>query len=163
MGSKLEKFNFTNTDFFGKFKGLFLQNKYQATVVLLSVFIIFMLYSLLSDVIKTNKDMVYVTSQGITVDLTIDDIKKDMLVFQSMDPTGDEKSIKYQEILGKLNTLETKQRRLQDVAQLKRILQADYFKGFNIIAINNLAQFDDLSTGKKTRIFNINATEQQKL
>jgi hypothetical protein len=31
-----------------------------------------------------------------------------MAIFKTMDPTGDEKSMKYKEILGKLNTLEQK-------------------------------------------------------
>ncbi len=72
--------------------------------------------------------MVYITPEGISVDLTIDDIKKDIMMFQSMDPTGDEKSLQYQDIMNKLATLETKGRRLEDVAQLKTILKSDYYK-----------------------------------
>jgi len=45
-----------------------------------------------------------------------------------MDPTGDEKSLKYQDIMNKLTTLENKGRWLEDVAQLKKILRADYYK-----------------------------------
>ena len=111
-----------------KISSLFVRNKYQATVLLLTAVIIFLMYGLLSDVIKTNKDMVYITPEGISVDLTIDDIKKDIMMFQSMDPTGDEKSLQYQDIMNKLATLETKGRRLEDVAQLKTILKSDYYK-----------------------------------
>ena len=107
---------------------MFLRNKYQATVFLLSIVILFMLYSLLSELISTNNNTVYVTPQGVSVDITIDDIKKDIVLFQSMDPAGDEKSIKYQDIMNKLTTLESKGRRLEDVAQLKKILSADYYK-----------------------------------
>jgi len=111
-----------------KFKNMFLRNKYQATVFLLSIVIIFMLYSLLSEIISTNKDTVYVTPEGVSVEVTVDDIKKDIFLFQSMDPTGDEKSLKYQEIMTKLTTLESKGRWLEDVAQLQKILRADYYK-----------------------------------
>jgi hypothetical protein len=111
-----------------KFKNMFLRNKYQATVFLLSIVILFMLYSLLSEIISTNKDTVYVTPEGVSVEVTVDDIKKDIFLFQSMDPTGDEKSLKYQEIMNKLTTLESKGRWLEDVAQLKKILRSDYYK-----------------------------------
>jgi len=87
-----------------------------------------MIYSLLSDLMGANKDTVFVTSEGVSVDITVDDIKKDIFLFQSMDPTGDEKSLKYQDIMNKLTTLESKGRRLEDVAQLQKILRADYYK-----------------------------------
>jgi len=146
-----------------KFKNMFLRNKYQATVFLLSIVILFMLYSLLSDLIGTNKDTVFVTPEGVSIEVTVDDIKKDIFLFQSMDPTGDEKSLKYQDIMNKLSALESKGKRLEDVAQLQKILRADYYKGFNIIAINNLTQFDDIATGRKTKVMTFNTTEQGKL
>lgn len=146
-----------------KISKLFVRNKYQATVVLLTAVIIFLMYGLLSDVMRTNRDLVYITPEGVSVDLTIDDIKKDIMMFQSMDPTGDDKSLKYQDIMNKLATLETKWRRLEDVAQLKTILKSDYYKWFNIIAISTLSQFDDLSAGKKTKVMTFNTVEKQKL
>ena len=59
-----------------------------------------MLINLLSQVLKSNTNTV-VTSNGVTVDLTIDDIKKDLLAFEGMDPTSEEKSMKYHDILEK--------------------------------------------------------------
>lgn len=160
---KMLNLNFSSSGLLAKFRGLFLRNKYQATVFLLSIVIVFMLYSLLSEIISTNNDTVYVTPEWISIDITVDDIKKDIFLFQSMDPAGDEKSLKYQDIMNKLTTLETKWRRLEDVVQLKKILRADYYKWFNIISINNLAQFDDIATGRKTKIISFNTTETQKL
>jgi len=122
-----------------------------------------MLYSLLSDIMNNNKTDVFVTSEGVSVDITIDDVKKDIFLFQSMDPTGDEKSLKYQDIMTKLNALESKGRRTEDVAQLKKILKSEYYEGFNITMINNLSQFDDIATGRKTKVITFNTTEQQKL
>jgi hypothetical protein len=71
--------------------------------------------------------------------------------------------VKYQEILSKLDTLQKKGRRLDDLTQLKKILKADYYKGFNIITINDLKQFDDNLAGRKTTIFSFNAAEKAKI
>ncbi len=149
--------------FIQEWKGKFLKNKYQTTVAILSLFIAFMLWSLLSQLFKAENKEVYVNSQGVTVDLTIEDIKKDIVLFKSMDSAGDEKGMKYQEILNKLNVLETKWRWVEDIAQLKNILKADYYKGFNIITMNSLSQFDDAVAGKKTTVFTFNQAEKDKL
>ena len=143
---------------FAKLKKTLLKNKYQATVAILSVFILFMLINLLSQVLKSNADT-FVTSDGVTVDLTIEDIKKDLFLFQGMDPTSEEKSIKYNEILSKLDVLQSKGRWLEDVAQLRKLLQSEYYKGFNIIYVSNLSKFDDATLGKKTRILSFNPSE----
>ncbi len=141
-----------------KIRKVVLKNKYQTTVIVLSIFILFMLVNLLSQMLKSNSD-VYVASDGTTVDLTVDDIKKDLFMFQGMDPTSEEKSVKYQEILGKLDTLQSKGRWLEDVAQLKKLLQSEYYKGFNIIYVSDLAKFDDASLGRKTKILTFNSSE----
>lgn len=112
---------------FGRLKNTLLKNKYQATVAILGVFILFMVINLLSQVLKSNTDT-FVTSDGVTVDLTIEDIKKDLFMFQGMDPTSEEKSIKYNEILSKLDVLESKGRRLEDVTQFRKLLQSEYYK-----------------------------------
>ncbi len=148
---------------FNQWKFTIFKNKYQITVALLSIFVLFMLYSLLSQIFQKPAKEVYVNSQWVTVDLTIDDIKKDMAIFKTMDPTGDEKSIKYKEILGKLNVLETKGRRVEDIQQLKKLLKSDYYKGFNIIPVNNLVDLDDPVAGKKTGILTFNASEKNNI
>jgi len=146
----------------GKFKKIIFKNKYQVTVAVLSIFILFMLINLLSQVLKSNADT-YVTSDGVTVDLTIEDIKKDLFMFQGMDPTSEEKSIKYNEILNKLDVLQSKGRWLEDVAQFRKVLQSEYYKGFNIIYVSNLSKFDDPTLGKKTKILTFNTSELAQL
>ena len=148
---------------FHDFKFTIFKNKYQITVALLSVFVIFMLYSLLSQLFHKPAKEVYVNSQWVTVDLTIDDIKKDIAIFKTMDPMWDEKSMKYKEILGKLNVLEQKGRRVEDIQQLKKLLKADYYRGFNIIPVNNLADLDDPVAGKKTGVLTFNTSEKDKI
>ena len=66
---------------FYKIKTQFLKNKYQVTVAILSIFILFMLINLLSQVLKSNTNSI-VTSGGVMVNVTIDDIKKELLTFQ---------------------------------------------------------------------------------
>ncbi len=147
---------------FGKIKKTLLKNKYQATVAVLSIFILFMLINLLSQVLKSNADT-FVTSDGTTVDLTIEDIKKDLFTFQGMDPTSEEKSIKYNEILAKLDVLQSKGRWLEDVAQFRKLLQSEYYKGFNIVYVSSLTKFDDATLGKKTKILTFNTSETSQL
>lgn len=147
---------------FSKFKALVFKNKYQATVAVLSVFIIFMSINLLSQVLKSNSDT-FVTSDWTTIDLTIEDIKKDLFMFQGMDPTSEEKSIKYNEILSKLDTLQSKGRWLEDVAEFRKVLQSEYYKGFNIVYVSSLSKFDDAVSGKKTKILTLNTSEVSKL
>ena len=146
-----------------QWKDKLFKNRYQATVGILSVVIAFMVYSLIAQLSSQGTKEIYTDSQGVTVDLTIEDIKKDIVLFKSMDSAGDEKGIKYQEILNKLTLLEKKGRRTEDIAQLKKILKADYYKGFNIITVNNLTQFDDPIAGKQTTLLTFNSTEQTKL
>ena len=155
-------FKIDENSLLGKIKKMFFKNKYQATVAILGVFILFMVINLLSQVLKSNSDT-FVTSDGVTVDLTIEDIKKDLFMFQGMDPTSEEKSIKYNEILSKLNLLESKGRWLEDVAQFKKLLQSEYYKGFNIIYVSSLSKFDDPTLGKKTKILSFNTSETTQL
>lgn len=152
----------SENSFVSKIKNNLLKNKYQATVAILGVFILFMIINLLSQVLKSNTDT-FVTSDGVTVDLTIEDIKKDLFMFQGMDPTSEDKSIKYNEILNKLDVLQSKGRWLEDVAQFRKLLQSEYYKGFNIVYVSSLAKFDDNALGKKTKILSFNPSEISQL
>ncbi|MBQ7074117.1 hypothetical protein IJM86_03510 [bacterium] len=81
-----------------------------------------------------------------------------MAEFQNLDPSSPEKSLTYSEIMQKLDFIESKGKWLQDVKQLKTILQAEYYKGFNIIPIEKLTQFTNGS-----RILAFNSSELEKL
>jgi hypothetical protein len=71
--------------------------------------------------------------------------------------------MKYHELMEKINMLQTKGKRLEDVAQLKKLLQAEYYKGFNISYINSLDKFDDPTSDKKAKLISLNSTEIAKL
>jgi hypothetical protein len=70
-------------------------------------------------------------------------------MFQQVDPTSDEKSMKYHDLLEKISLLESKGKRPDDINQLKQILQNDYYKQFNVNYINSLSKFDDPNSNKK--------------
>ena len=145
------------------FKKQFLGNKYYIVALLLGLLIIFMVYALASQWTKgqSNEDK-FPTGSGY-VEVTIDGIQKEMMEFQALDPSSDAKAIKYSEISQKLAFLESKGKWLEDVAQLRRILQSDYYKGFNIIYIENLTQFDSNTNGRKTGILTFNNAETSRL
>ena len=76
---------------------------------------------------------------------------------------SEEKSMKYKDLTEKLNVLESRGRRLEDVTSLKKVLQSEYYKGFNISYISTLSKFDDLSLGKKSRVLTFNDAEKTQM
>lgn len=75
----------------GVFKHAFVANKYYVSVGILSVLILFLLYHVLSQMVNFTQTDVMFTDEGLLVDVTIEDIKQDIQVFLSMDPTSDAK------------------------------------------------------------------------
>ena len=134
-------------------------NKIYLISVCSGVLILLLISSLLSQR-RGNEDpeTKFKTSSWVYIDLTIEDIQKEMAEFQNLDPSSPEKSLTYSEIMQKLDFIESKGKWLQDVKQLKTILQAEYYKGFNIIPIEKLTQFTNGS-----RILAFNSSELEKL
>jgi hypothetical protein len=139
-------------------------NNYYLMVGVLTLAVLFLSFSILAQLRSAKKNQItFQTSTGVTVLLTIDDIKKDIASFKELDPSSDEKSLKYSEILQKLSLIEQKGIRQEDTATLKKMLNQDYEKGFMVRTISDLAQFDDEKTGRKTAILTFNASEKNKL
>lgn len=145
-----------------KLKDTFFSNKYHITVLVLALIVLFLLYSVLTQLLKQNGSA-FTTQSGTVVDITIDDIKKDIYLFKAMDPTSDQKGIKYNEILQKMDLLQTKWKWIEDIIQLKKIIQADYYAGFNIIYLTSLSKLDDPAMNKKTKILTFSSIENSKL
>jgi len=146
---------------FLKYKTNFLANKYYVSVWLLTIVILFLFYHVLAQMINVTETDVMFTEEWLLVDVTIDDIKKDIQVFLSMDPTSDVKWQKYYEIMQKLETLTARWRRLDDVIQLKGIIQKNYLQWFNIIYVNTMASFND--AWWSAQIFSFNNAERNAL
>lgn len=139
-------------------------NNYYLMVGVLTLAVFFLSFSILAQLRSAKKNQItFQTSTGATVLLTIDDIKRDIASFKELDPSSDEKSLKYSEILQKLSLIEQKGIWQEDTAALKKILNQDYEKGFMVRTISDLAQFDDEKTGRKTAILTFNASEKNKL
>jgi hypothetical protein len=159
LGDKMQ-----NSELAQKIKKQFFGNRYYLVALIFGLLIIFMIYALASQRTKTqSNEEKFQTSSGTYVDITIDDIQREMMEFQALDPSSDTKAQKYSEISQKLEFLESKGKWLEDVDQLKSILQTDYYKGFNIVYIKDLNQFDDSTNGRKTRILNLNSAELSRL
>ena len=139
-------------------------NKYYVMVGFLILAILFLVAAIFQQVrtVQNNK-VQYQTSTWSLVDLTLDDIKKDIFAFKTLDPTSDEKSEKYNEILSKISAIESKWVWVEDVAKLKNDLLQEYEEWFMIVTIKNLSQFDDERIGKKTKLLTFNASEKTSL
>lgn len=144
-----------------KYKTMFLANKYYVSVGILSLLILFLFYHVLSQMVNFTQTDVMFTDEWVLVDVTIDDIKKDIQVFLSMDPTSDAKWQKYHETMQKLQVLEERWRWLEDVAQLKAIIQKNYYEWFNIVYMNDLSAFGD--AGSSAQVFTFNNAERTAL
>jgi hypothetical protein len=60
--------------------------------------------------------------------VTIEDIQKDIALFKKIDPSSDQKIMKYNEIIEKLDLLESNNRWTYDVNELRKILETEYYK-----------------------------------
>lgn len=147
------------SNLFKTLKNKLWKNKIYFITVIFWIAIILLLSSLFSQFWTPSEwDTRFQTASGTYIDLTIDDIQKEMAEFQSLDASSNEKSIKYAEIMQKLDFIESKGKWLQDVKSLKSILQSEYYKGFNIIPIEKLTQFTNWS-----RILAFNSAELSRL
>jgi hypothetical protein len=159
LGNKIHE-----SDLVQKIKKQFLGNRYYLVALILGLLIIFMIYALTSQWTKEqSNEEKFQTSSGTYVDITIEDIQKEMMEFQALEAGDSTKAIKYSEITQKLSFLESKGKWLEDVEQLRTILQSEYYKGFNIVYIKNLNQFDDNTNGRNTKILTLNSAEITRL
>ena len=119
-------------------------HKYNISIGILWIIVIWYIYTIIAWAIQTTDNTTITTEEGVQV-VTIEDIKKSIAYFQNLDPTSNEKSKVYQDITQKLEFLESKNRRPEDVKQLKKIVQNKYYEGFRIAYIN---QLDDPNGGE---------------
>ena len=139
------------------------ENKYFVIIGVLWIIVLVLLYSVLSALLDTKNNNTIITNSGAVLDITIDDIKKDIRDFQQLPVSWDEKSMVYNEIIEKLTLLEQNWRWLEDVENLRWIVENEYYKWFNIIRIENLSQLDDAASWIKTRQISFNSSEKGKM
>lgn len=147
-----------------KAKTFFSSNRYYTMIAVLVALILFLVYTVSSQLGLVNTQSVsYVTQEGKTIDLTVNDIRKDIYAFQTLDPSSNEKSVRYGEIISKLATLERNGKRLEDVQALRKLLDDAYNQGFHIISVSSLKDFDDPINGTTTRTLTFNNSEKSTL
>ena len=67
-------------------------------------------------------------SNGVAVDISIEDIQKDISTFKRIDPSSEQKIKKYNEIVAQLDLLERNNKWTVDVKKLRGILEKDYLE-----------------------------------
>ncbi len=116
------------------------QYRYAIVIGLFSIFLLYLLYGLVANFIRNNTTNTINSDGTVTANLSIEDIKKELVNFQKLDPSTEEKVIKYNALKDQLDALEREGKRKNDVAQLKTILNTEYYRGFNIVLVDNLVE-----------------------
>ncbi len=75
-------------------------------LVLVGVFLLFVLWSIVHGWIKNTSSNAINADGSVTSVLSIEDIKKEIFAFQKLDPTSEEKSLKYNTLLKELNRIQ---------------------------------------------------------
>lgn len=138
------------------------QNKYIISISVLWIAVIRAIISVISGAIDQQSDApTLVNEEWVTEVITIEDIKKDIAYFQNLDPSSDTKWQTYKDIIQKLDYLASKNKRPEDVKQLKKIVQNKYYEGFKIAYINQLD--DPTGTSEFQSIYPFNDYESKLL
>ncbi len=160
---KMGKYRSKVGKFTGKLTSSLSLNKYYITVGVLVILVLFMLYSVLNQLLEKQNVDKFLTSSGVEVTLTIDKLKNEIYEFKTMNPKSNQKSQKYAEIVKKIELLRGKEKWLDDIANLEKILQKDYYDGFNIHLVSDMNIFNDVSLGISAKTLSFNTTELEKL
>ena len=78
--------------------------------------------------------------------------KRHRILSKSLDPSSDEKSHLYRQVVEQLDYLESEGYRPEDIDTRRRVLEKHYNKGFNIIYETSLNNFDDELNGTKAQV-----------
>lgn len=83
-------------------------------------------------------------TNGVKLEISIEDIQKDIATFKRIDPSSEQKIKKYNEIVAQLDLLESRNKWTVDVKKLRGILEKDYLEWFNIESVLDLDQSTQL-------------------
>lgn len=119
-----------------KFKSLAMYS----SIAVLAVILLVWLINSFAD--STTSSFVSTTTWS-PVPITIESIQKEIADFQNMPATSDQKAIVYEWIVQKLDTLDDNEKRTNDVSELRKILETQYYQWFNILLVNNDSFFKD--------------------
>ena len=116
--------------------------KFQARAVYIGIgiFGLVLLTWIIDSFLKSVQQSYVLEEGGVVMNLSIEDIQKDIATFKRIEPTSEQKIKKYNEIVAKLDLLESKNKWTVDVKKLKSILEKDYLEWFNIESILDITQ-----------------------
>lgn len=115
------------------------KHKYIISISILWIGLLRAIINVISGAIEQQSDApTLVNEEWVTEVITIEEIKKNIAYFQNLDPSSDTKGQTYKDIIQKLDYLASKNRRPEDVKQLKKIVQNKYYEWFKIAYINQL-------------------------
>lgn len=104
---------------------------------------LFLVVGLFNSFSETTSSTFVSTTTGSPVAITITSIQKEIADFQNMPVTSDQKSVVYENIIDKLDVLDDNNKRANDVSELRKILETQYYQWFNILLVNNSSFFKD--------------------
>lgn len=119
-------------------KDILQKNSFVILVSVLWVIVLLLLYNVLSSAFLSNTNQNTITTSSGVVIISMEDIKKDIALFQRIDPTDDKKKDQYNTIMQRLELLEKNNKRPDDVKKLKDILNAEYNIWFNITPLSTI-------------------------
>lgn len=124
-----------------------IKNKYNITIAVLWLFIVFLAINVISTISGWSQNQPqFILEDWTKVTIDIDTIKKDINDFANLDATDPKKASIYQKITEQLWILESENRWPDEVKKRKEFVEAEYYKWFNIVLI------DDIN--KNTNYFN---------
>jgi len=102
-----------------------------------------LLYGIVQSFMAANTATFTEKAGDLVTDITIEEIQKDIGRFQKIDASSDQKIKKYNDIVNKLDILDENNKWTFDVNELRKILETEYYKGFNIVLANNDSFFKE--------------------
>lgn len=119
-------------------------SRYQS-YILIGLFLIALVSVLFSLINSIQSQRRWITLQswnsGALINFSVDDIKRQIANFQKMDPASPDKPALYTTISERLKLLEDQKKLPLDVAELKKILNEEYYKWFNIQLANSIDDY----------------------
>jgi hypothetical protein len=107
------------------------------------IMVFLVLYWIIMAAVRSNTATPLDGTEGLIIDFTIDDIQRDIGLFQRIAADSDDKIVKYNDIVAKLDILQWQDKWTFDVVELRKILEKEYVKWFNIIALTPNSGFSN--------------------
>ena len=104
--------------------------KWRATgiMVLAGAVVLLLFYWVVMAALRTNSLTNFDPQSGLVIDFTIEDVQRDIALFQRIPVESDDKVAKYNEIVAKLDTLQAQDKWTFDVVELRSILEREYLQ-----------------------------------